>query len=91
MIPQEKIEQAAEKVNPYKHGTHPTVFKDAFTAGVRFAESELGQPNLFDIDFCGHVKAKIEVSNGNITIIASINGYGDALDPDQIIITQDNP
>jgi len=40
------------------------------------------------IDFCGHVKAKIEINNGTLTVIAAMNGYGDALDPDQIVISE---
>lgn len=58
------------------------------TAGVRFAEAEMKQTTTFEIDFCGHVKAKIEVTETGLTIVAAMNGYGDALDPDQITITQ---
>jgi len=57
-------------------------------AGVRFAESEMGKAQTFEIDFCGHVKAKIEFKDGELNVIAAMNGYGDALDPDQITITK---
>jgi hypothetical protein len=61
------------------------------TAGVRFAEAELQKPKTFEIDFCGQVKAKIEVTSDKLTIIAAMDGYGDVLDPDQIIITPTAP
>lgn len=85
MIPEEKIEQAAKLVNVYKHFEEYEAFKDGFYKGSRFAEAEI---QTFEIDFCGHVKAKLKVEDGKLSIIAAMNGYGDALDPDQIIITQ---
>jgi len=90
MIPQTKIEQALNEMYPNDE-LYPVVFNRGFRSGVRFAESEMGQAQIFEIDFAGHVKAKIEFKNGELTIIASMNGYGDALDPDQIIITNPAP
>jgi len=88
MIPQKKIDQAAKDVNFETRLPSITAFNTAFTAGVRFAESEMGKAQTFEIDFAGHVKAKIEFKDGELTVIAAINGYGDALDPDQITITK---
>jgi len=98
MIPQTKIEQAAKLyvaetvtqcVNVDISQLREYCELD-FISGVRFAESEMGQAQTFEIDFAGQVKAKIEFKNGELTIIAAINGWGDALDPDQIIITKPN-
>jgi len=96
MIPQTKIEQAAklyvaETVTQCINIdiTQLREFcKLDFTAGVRFAEREMGKAQTFDIDFAGHVNAKIEFKDGELTIIAAMNGWGEALDPDQIIITK---
>jgi len=63
-------------------------YSDGFKAGVRFAESELSKPKVLEIDFAGNVKAKFEVNNGEINIIAAVDGWGHAIDPDQVIITQ---
>jgi hypothetical protein len=95
MIPKEKIEQAANKyaikVNKGFKGSELIVRRVAsendFKSGVRFAEAEMNKPQTFEIDFCGHVKAKIEFKDGKLSIIAAMNGYGDAIDPDQITIT----
>ena len=43
MIPQEKIEQAENVANDYKHWEESEAFKDGFYSGVRFAEEELKQ------------------------------------------------
>jgi len=43
MIPQKKIDQAAKDVNFETRLPSITAFNTAFTAGVRFAESEMGQ------------------------------------------------
>ncbi len=90
MIDQTKIDQAAKKSNDGAAGAMLLFLNAAFNAGVRFAESEMGQAQTFEIDFCGHVKAKIEFKDGELIIIAAMNGYGEALDPDQIIITKPN-
>jgi len=94
MIDQKKIEQAAQKYAdnnkqlPRDFYGAEIVCKVDFQAGVRFAESEMGQAQTFEIDFAGQVKAKIEFKDGELIIIAAMNGYGDALDPDQITITK---
>ena len=88
MIPQTKIEQAAKRLNPFLHPMLVEGFNSGMTAGVRFAESEMGKSQTFEIEFACHVKTKIEFKDGELTVIAAINGYGDALDPDQIIITK---
>jgi len=87
MIPQTKIEQALNEMYPNDE-LYPVVFNRGFRSGVRFAESEIGQAQTFEIEFCGHVKAKIEFKDGELNVIAAMNGYGDALDPDQITITK---
>ena len=81
MIPQERVNEAAET---NCHYPDRMMFKIGFAAGVRFAEAE---PQTFEIDFCGHVKAKVEFKDGKLNIIAAMNGYGEALDPNQITIT----
>ena len=43
MIPQEKIEQAENVANDYKHWEESEAFKDGFYSGVRFAEAEMKQ------------------------------------------------
>ena len=90
MIPQEKIEQAAK--NYAKSMSSPLKSQKMaatdFTAGVRFAESELSKPKVLEIDFSGSFKAKFEINNGEINIIAAVDGWGHAIDPDNIIITQ---
>jgi len=53
MIPQKKIEQAAKEINPYTPGLHRTAFNEGFTAGVRFAESEIGQIAQEFAEWCG--------------------------------------
>ena len=92
MIDKQKVEQAAKKANGYGYpnfnGHKHEAFNEGFTAGVRFAESELSKPKVFEIDFSGSFKAKFEINNGEINIIAAVDGWGHAIDPDQIIITQ---
>ena len=46
MIPQEKIEQAENVANDYKHWEESEAFKDGFYSGVRFAEAEMKQKPL---------------------------------------------
>ena len=84
MIPQERVNVAAETANDYMTPGNHRAFNDGFDCGVRFAEAE---PQTFEVDFCGHVKAKIEFKDGKLNIIAAMNGYGDPLDPDQITTT----
>jgi hypothetical protein len=84
MIPQEKIKKAAEIANDYTNQMNINAFIDGFECGVGFAESE---PQTFEIDFCGHVNAKVEFKDGKLNTIAAMNGYGEAIDPDQITIT----
>ena len=84
MITQERVNVAAETANDYMTPGNHRAFNDGFDCGVRFAEAE---PQTFEVDFCGHVKAKIEFKDGKMSIIAAMNGYGEAMDPDQIIIT----
>jgi len=89
MIPQEKIEQAAyNEFYKLRHGEPDNSYLHGFDKGVRFAESELSKPKVLEIDFAGNVKAKFEVNNGEINIIAAVDGWGHAIDPDQVIITQ---
>jgi len=83
MIPKEKIEQQQHKNNPGVAGEYIT-YRHGFFSGVRFAEAEL---QTFKIDFAGHVEAKVEFKDGKLYIIAATDGYGDAIDPDQITIT----
>jgi hypothetical protein len=92
MIDEQKVEQEAEKANGYGYpnfyGQKHEAFNDGFKAGVHFAELELSKPKVFEIDFAGSFKAKFEINNGEINIIAAVDGWGHAIDPDQIIITQ---
>jgi hypothetical protein len=84
MIPQKRVNEAAETANDYMTPGYHRAFNDGFDCGVRFAEAE---PQTFEVDFCGHVKAKIEFKDGKLNTIAAMNGYGEAIDPDQITIT----
>ncbi len=88
MIPQEKIDLKMDLSNPYMKVNLQNAYDKGFIAGVRFAESELSKPKVLEIDFAGNVKAKFEVNNGEINIIAAVDGWGHAIDPDQVIITQ---
>jgi len=91
MIPQTKIEQSAEKcAETYSDGTYEIEQSIllGFRYGVRFAESEIGKAQTFEIDFCGHVKAKLEFKDGKVSVIASMNGYGEPLNHDRITITK---
>jgi len=90
MIPQTKIEQAAKESNNGVAEVMSQFLNAAFEDGVRFAESEMGQAQTFEIDFCGNVKAKIEFKDGELTLISAVDVWGEALDPDQIIITKPN-
>jgi len=89
MIPQTKIEQAAKRLNPFLHPMLVEGFNSGMTAGVRFAESEMGQAQTFEIA-CVCAKMKIEFKDGKLKLISAVDGWGDALDPDQIIITKHN-
>ena len=84
MITHERVNEAAKVANDYTQPMNIDAFYDGFDCGVRFAEAE---PQTFEVDFCGHVKAKIEFKDGKLNIIAAMNGYGEAIDPDQITIT----
>ena len=46
-----------------------------------------GESKIYDIDFNGHILAKVEIINNQPKIIASMNGYGNAVDLDKITIT----
>jgi len=99
MIPQTKIEVSLDNFLEFKQGEvsdeeviqwEVKDVKDAFTAGVRFAESEMGKSQTFEIEFACHVKTKIEFKDGELTLISAVDVWGEALDPDQIIITKPN-
>jgi|GEM_PF-5443476 len=40
---------------------------------------EQPEPKIYEIDFEGYVLAKIEVYNGELKVIAAMNGYGNAI------------
>ena len=40
---------------------------------------EQPEPKIYEIDFEGHVLAKIEVHNGELRVIAAINGHGNPI------------
>jgi hypothetical protein len=84
MIPQKRVNESAETANDYMTPGNHRAFNDGFDCGVRFAEAE---PQTFEVDFCGHVNAKVEFKDGKLNTIAAMNGYGEAIDPDQITIT----
>ena len=44
--------------------------------------------NVFNIDFGGHVMAGLRIVNGEIKVVGAINGYGDGISADKIIITK---
>ncbi len=41
---------------------------------------------VFEIDFSGQIKTKIEVKDNKIKVIAAMNGYADSIDLDSIKI-----
>ena len=88
MIPQEKIDELLNKKAEQSNTIDLNAYANGLNDGVRFAESELSKPKVVEIDFAGNVKAKFEVNNGEINIIAAVDGWGHAIDPDQVIITQ---
>lgn len=42
-------------------------------------QPEQPEPKIYEIDFEGHVLAKIEVYNGELKVLAAMNGYGNAI------------
>lgn len=42
----------------------------------------------YEIDFAGNVLAKIKISETGLAVEGAINGYGDAIDIEKIIITK---
>lgn len=42
-------------------------------------QPEQTEPKIYEIDFEGHVLAKIEVYNGGLKVLAAMNGYGNAI------------
>lgn len=42
-------------------------------------QPEQPESKIYEIDFEGHVLAKIEVYNGELKVLAAINGYGNAI------------
>lgn len=42
-------------------------------------QPEHPEPKIYEIDFEGHVLAKIEVYNGELKVLAAMNGYGNAI------------
>ena len=53
-------------------------------ARIRELEEE---EKVYEIDFAGNVKCRINVCNGQLKIEGAINGYGDGISLDEIIIT----
>ena len=45
---------------------------------------------VFNIDFGGHVMAGLKIINGEIEVVGAINGYGNGISTDEIIITKFN-
>ena len=45
---------------------------------------------VFNIDFGGHVMAGLKIVNGEIEVVGAMNGYGDGISADKIIITKSN-
>lgn len=55
----------------------------------RLMEEYASQSKVVEIDFCGHVRARIEFSDNSIKVIAAMNGYGDAIDCEKILINRE--
>ena len=45
---------------------------------------------IFEIDFGGHVLAKIEVKEGELSVLAAINGYGEKVQGIEITTLTEN-
>lgn len=72
------------------HGASEAVIllDDALTTMDEYASQFRQEPKMCEIDFCGMVKARINVSENKIEVTDAMNGYGDAIPIEQIIITQ---
>ena len=45
---------------------------------------------VFNIDFGGHVMAGLKIVNGEIEVVGAMNGYGNGISADKIIIIKSN-
>ena len=45
---------------------------------------------VFNIDFGGHVMAGLKIVNGEIKVVGAMNGYGNGISADKIIIIKSN-
>lgn len=45
---------------------------------------------VFNIDFGGNVMAGLKIINGEIEVVGAMNGYGNVISADKIIITKSN-
>jgi len=46
------------------------------------------ESKVFEINFNGNVKTQIEVKNGDIAVIQSMNGWGDSISSNDVTITK---
>ena len=74
---QEQIQEQAEK--------YANEYQDAFIEVAKWMQE---QERIFEIDFGGNVLVKIKIKDNQAAIEGCINGYGDAISMDKIIIRE---
>ena len=64
--------------------------KEIRTQSLEIKEVLQVENTVFNIDFGGHVMAGLKIINGEIEVVGAINGYGNGISTDEIIITKFN-
>lgn len=57
-------------------------------AALGLARVSKSLPIKYEIDFGGNVLAGIEITNDKLTVIGAMNGWGNGISKDDIIITE---